>query len=499
MGLSREKKPKVVVISGPSGAGKSTIINSLLRDKFIGRFLMLSVSHTTRKKRKGEKHGREYYFISPEKFREMIAKGEFVEWAEVHGNLYGTAKSNFKEAEKKGKILILDIDVQGAEKIRKVVGGYKALFVFVKPPSLRELRRRLERRGDTSPEDIKIRLRNAKEELKHEKKFDATIINRDIDEAVRELKKILIREVIGVGRFVSSVFGKDSKCSKKRSSIRTKNLLKKLISIKSVSGQEKEIGEFLIQELKKLGLSTEKQYISKGRFNVLGETGSSPRIMFSTHIDTVPELGMKKAFFPKEKGGRIYGRGSADTKGAIAGFLSAVSMYKEVMGVLPSFFICFTVDEEEWTSIGSEKALKKIPRSCKSAVVFEPTELKICTSQEGSFEFVLKVRTKSAHASRFENYPNPAKILFDVIHEIETKLKRPVNILEVKGGWKFYAVPKDTHALCEVKMKKGEKSRNIKHKIKEITKAVEKKYREKGHTVWVEVDVVDSEEFIDFG
>lgn len=118
----------------------------------------------------------------------MVEKGEFIEWAKVHGNLYGTSYENIKLAQKSGKLLILDIDVQGAEKIREKMGD-SAIFIFIKPPNLDELKKRLESRGDTK--DIETRINNAKKELEYEKKFDYSIINENLEKSVLQLKEII--------------------------------------------------------------------------------------------------------------------------------------------------------------------------------------------------------------------------------------------------------------------------------------------------------------------
>ncbi|MFZ8803388.1 MAG: guanylate kinase [Candidatus Calescibacterium sp.] len=185
---NNKKIINLIVISGPSGVGKTTIIKKILQDPELKDKLMFSVSHTTRKKREGEVEGQDYFFVSEEEFMRMVERGEFIEWAKVHGHLYGTSYENIKLAQKSGKLLILDIDVQGAEKVREKKGD-SAIFIFIKPPNLDELKKRLELRGDTK--DIETRINNAKKELEFEKKFDYSIVNENLEKAVLQVKEII--------------------------------------------------------------------------------------------------------------------------------------------------------------------------------------------------------------------------------------------------------------------------------------------------------------------
>jgi guanylate kinase len=174
----------VYVISGPSGCGKSTLIRRVLAGLDGVRF---SVSHTTRERRKSELEGKDYYFISPERFLRLVKKGAFVEWAVVHGAYYGTSK---KELARGGDSdVILDIDVQGAAQVRKKVRT--AVFIFVLPPSFRELRKRIEGRGLNSAADIRKRLATARKEVRVYGSFDYAVVNDDLDTAARELEAIL--------------------------------------------------------------------------------------------------------------------------------------------------------------------------------------------------------------------------------------------------------------------------------------------------------------------
>ena len=177
------------VVSSPSGGGKGTIIRHVLA---VVDNLRYSVSYTTRAPRLGEVDGREYFFINRETFAEMVAAGEFLEWACVHGNLYGTAKNQIIEETAAGADLILEVDVQGAASVRQLL--MDSVSVFILPPSYDVLRQRLIARGTDSPEELELRLRNAPEELKQYSAFDYVIINDEIDRAVGQLASIIKAE-----------------------------------------------------------------------------------------------------------------------------------------------------------------------------------------------------------------------------------------------------------------------------------------------------------------
>lgn len=174
----------IYVVTGPSGSGKSTLIRRVLA---MLKGVSFSVSHTTRPRRKGEREGRDYHFVSPEAFRDMIRRRRFLEWAVVHGAYYGTAKSELTKARRDD--LILDIDVQGANQVRGKIPG--AVFIFVLPPSFEELRRRIETRHQDSPEAVERRLAAAREEIKSYRRFDYLIINDALDDAVADLASIV--------------------------------------------------------------------------------------------------------------------------------------------------------------------------------------------------------------------------------------------------------------------------------------------------------------------
>jgi guanylate kinase len=182
-------KGKLFVITAPSGAGKSSLIKALLKDD---PSLRLSVSYTTRPPRPGEQNGREYHFVDEREFLAMRDRGEFLESAEVHGNRYGTAKRVIGEALERGHDLLLEIDWQGAQQVRKLYPD--CVGVFILPPSVEELERRMRTRGQDSEAVIQHRLTNAREELTHADEFKYRIINKDFEAAKGELKSIIQKE-----------------------------------------------------------------------------------------------------------------------------------------------------------------------------------------------------------------------------------------------------------------------------------------------------------------
>jgi len=185
----------MLIVSAPSGAGKTSIIRRLLEtDDRIG----FSVSTTSRPMREGEKEGDSYYFVKPEKFVEMTEKNEFYEWASVHGNYYGTSKKEIDRIKKDGKIPILDVDVQGAGTIKGKTGS--SVLVFVIPPSLGILEKRLRSRGTETEAEISLRLKNARIELADYRKYDYIVINEIIDDAVARIKSIITAELSKTAR-----------------------------------------------------------------------------------------------------------------------------------------------------------------------------------------------------------------------------------------------------------------------------------------------------------
>ena len=178
------------IISAPSGTGKTTILKRVMAQM---NNITFSVSHTTRSPRAGEQEGVDYFFIHKDEFAALKQQDLFLEWAEVHGNLYGTGLSAVQAATGKGLDIILDIDVQGAGQIKDKLGN-KGIFIFISPPSREELERRLAGRSTESEAVIATRLANAEKEMKSTEHYDYVIVNDNIDQAVEVLKSIIIAE-----------------------------------------------------------------------------------------------------------------------------------------------------------------------------------------------------------------------------------------------------------------------------------------------------------------
>ena len=180
------RRGHLFVISGPSGAGKST-----LRKKLLERFpdLVYSVSYTTRLPRPGEREGWDYRFVDEDKFRKLVREGKFLEWAQVHGNLYGTNREDVEKALEEGCDVILEIDVQGASQVKRQMP--ESVLIFVMPPSEIALEERLLSRGSEAPEAIKVRLGNAQKEIASAADYDHVVVNDDINKAVDKLATII--------------------------------------------------------------------------------------------------------------------------------------------------------------------------------------------------------------------------------------------------------------------------------------------------------------------
>ncbi len=174
------------VVSAPSGAGKSSLVKALLE---LDARLMVSVSHTTRAPRGQEQHGREYWFVPADEFQAMIDRGDFFEWAEVHGNRYGTSRGAIELRLQRGEDVVLEIDYQGARQIKEIFPA--AVLIFILPPSWEELLQRLRRRGEDAPEVIAQRMVNAREEVAQARHFDYIVVNALFETALFDLKTIV--------------------------------------------------------------------------------------------------------------------------------------------------------------------------------------------------------------------------------------------------------------------------------------------------------------------
>lgn len=182
-------KGKIIVISAPSGCGKSTIINKILDEGELD--LRFSVSATNRQPRSGEENGVHYHFLSTDEFRDAVAAGEFLEWEEVYpGRYYGTLRREIDRQIDAGANVVLDIDVKGALNVKKMYGD-AARTLFIQPPSIDELRRRLESRGTDAPDVIDTRIDRAAYELSLAPQFDTTVVNDDLDTAVANTKQAI--------------------------------------------------------------------------------------------------------------------------------------------------------------------------------------------------------------------------------------------------------------------------------------------------------------------
>ncbi len=174
------------VVAAPSGAGKSSLVKALME---LDQRVSPSVSHTTRAPRGQEVHGREYFFVSQETFDQMITQDAFLEWANVHGNRYGTSKTAIEQRMAQGSDVVLEIDFQGAIQVKRIFPN--AVLIFILPPSWEELRSRLERRNEDSADTIELRLKNAAQEMEHAREFDFVIINELFERALFDLKAIV--------------------------------------------------------------------------------------------------------------------------------------------------------------------------------------------------------------------------------------------------------------------------------------------------------------------
>ena len=176
----------LIVVAAPSGAGKSSLVKALME---LDTKVRPSVSHTTRQPRGQEKHGREYFFVSPSEFDQMVEANAFLEWANVHGQRYGTSRKAIEDRINQGADVILEIDFQGAIQVKKLFTN--AVLIFILPPSWEELKSRLHNRGEDAPEIIELRLQNAADEMAQAREFDYVIINELFETALFDLKAIV--------------------------------------------------------------------------------------------------------------------------------------------------------------------------------------------------------------------------------------------------------------------------------------------------------------------
>lgn len=198
-----QKTGLLIVISGPSGAGKGTICKSLIeRNEYY-----ISVSATTRSPRNGEVEGENYFFMTKEDFKDKVIQGEFLEYAEVYGNLYGTPKSKVIEAIEQGKDVILEIDIQGALKVKE---NYpQGVFIFILPPSMKELKNRIVLRNSETEESLMRRFKSAYEEVNYVSKYNYAVINDTVDEAVINVEAIIRAERCRVDRIKDKLESKE--------------------------------------------------------------------------------------------------------------------------------------------------------------------------------------------------------------------------------------------------------------------------------------------------
>lgn len=189
----------LLVISGPSGAGKGTICKALLdKNEF-----WLSISATTRKPRQGEVDCKNYYFISKEEFINRIHNKDFLEYAEVYGNFYGTPKSSVIKMLEDGKDVILEIDIQGALKVKEVFP--EGIFIFILPPSMEELKKRIIKRGSETPESLMTRFKSAYKEINYVSKYSYAVVNDTVEETVKKIEGIVIAERCRVDRMKDTI------------------------------------------------------------------------------------------------------------------------------------------------------------------------------------------------------------------------------------------------------------------------------------------------------
>lgn len=205
-GDSIRRRGLMLILSSPSGAGKTTLTRDLLSDKALD--LTLSISVTTRARRSSEVHGIHYNFVTKDEFEKLRDRDDLLEWAEVHGNYYGTPREPVEKVLREGRDMLFDIDYQGTQQVLDKAGD-DAVTIFILPPSMKELKARLERRAEDAPDVISKRLENARHEIARWPMYDYVIVNEDIQRALHEVKAIVLAERLkrtrseaGISRFV---------------------------------------------------------------------------------------------------------------------------------------------------------------------------------------------------------------------------------------------------------------------------------------------------------
>ena len=185
-----KEKGQIFVITAPSGTGKTTIIKNILKKNMNG--VGYSISHTTRKPREGEINGSHYYFVDRDKFEKMIESHEFIEWAVVYDQLYGTSISSINQELSSGKDLLMDIDIQGSKEIKRKFP--ESLSIFILPPSIDILKERLQKRSMDDKMNTDLRLKNAVEEIQRCRDYDFIIVNDDLKQAIKEIEAIIVAQ-----------------------------------------------------------------------------------------------------------------------------------------------------------------------------------------------------------------------------------------------------------------------------------------------------------------
>ena len=200
--MAASRKGMILILSSPSGAGKTTLTRMLMQDSALD--LTLSVSVTTRKQRASEVDGVHYHFIEPHEFERMKAGGELLEWAEVHGNAYGTPRAPVEKVLAEGRDMLFDIDWQGAKQVRERLGD-DVVSIFVLPPSMGELRARLERRAEDTASSIEARFENARREIERWRDYHYVVVNDDLKRAYRDVTAIVTAERLRAKRIQAGV------------------------------------------------------------------------------------------------------------------------------------------------------------------------------------------------------------------------------------------------------------------------------------------------------